>query len=171
VKAEVDFTAGVLRLPDEVLFDKGKDEPSAKGIAALGVLADALSLNLPCYAYREKARDPTVCEPSAHNLEAIFVEGHTDSDPISPSARIRDNWDLSAARATNTFRILVLEKPELNAFLSAKPGTKEAKPVLSVAAYADQRPIQSGTQEAAKRLNRRIDVRFLMVGPKSPNSP
>ena len=36
----------------------------------------------------------------------VMVEGHTDTDPMKPNALIRDNWDLSALRATSVVRML-----------------------------------------------------------------
>ncbi|NAW50686.1 OmpA family protein [Elizabethkingia argentiflava] len=36
----------------------------------------------------------------------VMVEGHTDTDPMKSNAFIRDNWDLSALRATSVVRML-----------------------------------------------------------------
>jgi len=165
VRAEADLTAGVLRLPDQILFDKGRDAPKAEGVTALQVLADGLVENLPCYAFQKVSSPPADCT-SNHHLEAIFIEGHTDSDPITPNARLRDNWDLSAARAANTFRILTGYRPGLMDFLSEPASEPGALPIFSVAGYADQRPVAEGDSEAAKNRNRRIDVRFVMAGPE-----
>jgi flagellar motor protein MotB len=164
VEAEVDLSAGVLRLPDEILFDKGRDEPKVAGVSALSILADALAINLPCYIY-EIAPRPSICGTQPHHIEAIFIEGHTDSDAIAPNGRLRDNWDLSAARASNTYRILTGRRPNLAGFLSDEPSTGAARQVFSVAGYADQRPVAQGVDEIAKEKNRRIDVRFVMAGP------
>ena len=165
VRAEVDLNAGVLRLPDEILFEKGRDAPKAEGEAALRVLANALSENLPCYTYQATPR-PAECGDLRHPVEAIFIEGHTDSDPITPSARIRDNWDLSASRAANTFRMLNTFQPVLSDFQNAPLADPTSRPLLSVAGYADKRPVDRGTDEAAMSRNRRIDLRFVMVAPK-----
>lgn len=164
VQAEVDYGAGVLRLPDEILFEKGRDTPKPAGVSALSVLADALEANLPCYSFHPDGR-PDSCAATPHHVEAIFIEGHTDSDPITPNGRLRDNWDLSAARASNTFRILTTARPDLTRFLSGEPGGEDARPVFSVAGYADQRPVQDGDGEDAKARNRRIDLRFVMASP------
>lgn len=164
VEAEVDLSAGVLRLPDQSLFDKGRDEPKAKGVAALKILADGLVINLPCYSFEATPR-PSSCGDQPHHVEAIFIEGHTDSDSIAPNGRLRDNWDLSAARASNTYRILAGARPDLVGFLSDELSTGNARQLFSVAGYADQRPIAQGSDEAAKEKNRRIDLRFVMAGP------
>ncbi len=36
----------------------------------------------------------------------IMVEGHTDTDKVSPNASYEDNWDLSVLRATSVVRIM-----------------------------------------------------------------
>lgn len=164
VRAEVDFSAGVLRLPDEILFEKGRDTPKAEGEAVLRVLADALSIHLGCFAYQTIPL-PEGCGALRHPVQAVFIEGHTDSDPIAPSGRNRDNWDLSASRASSTFRMLNEYRPDLGNFLSAPPGDPASRPILSIAGYADRSPIDRGESEAAKARNRRIDVRFLMAQP------
>lgn len=165
VPAEADFQAGVLRLPDQILFEKARDAPKPEGEQALHVLADALTLYLPCYAYARTPR-PADCGNQPHRLETIFIEGHTDSDPLVGNARLRDNWDLSAARASNTFRLLSTFGPQLSNFLSTDPAAGAPRALMSVAGYADQRPVATGSDEASKTKNRRIDIRFVMTGPK-----
>ena len=91
------------------------------------------------------------------------VEGHTDSDPMSGNGLIRDNLDLSAIRATNTFRALVAAQPDLLDFQNA-PGN-EASPILSVSGYGPSRPVAAESSEENKARNRRIDLRFLMAPP------
>jgi chemotaxis protein MotB len=167
VRAEVDLDAGVLRLPDEILFEKGRDTPKSAGAAALKVLADALETHLPCYSFRAAVPRPATCTKDPHHVEAIFIEGHTDSDPINANARIRDNWDLSAVRASNTFRILTEYRPQLASFLSEPVTAQNSRPLMSIAGYADQRPVDRGPGEEAKARNRRIDVRFVMAGPEA----
>lgn len=71
-------------MSNKLLFKSGSSDVEAKGKEALEVLADVLNKN------------PDI---------DILVEGHTDTDPIS-TATIKDNWDLSTARATSIVRIL-----------------------------------------------------------------
>lgn len=71
-------------MSNKLLFKSGSFDVEAKGKEALEVLADVLNKN------------PDI---------DILVEGHTDTDPIS-TATIKDNWDLSTARATSIVRIL-----------------------------------------------------------------
>ncbi len=75
--------------------------------------------------------------------EAIRVEGHTDSVPIS-TARYSSNWELSGARALRVVRYLI---------------TRGVAPDrISAAAYGPYRPIaDNGTAEGRAR-NRRIEI-------------
>jgi hypothetical protein len=37
--------------------------------------------------------------------------------------------------------------------------------LISVAGYADRRPVETGSDDAAKARNRRIDLRLVMMAP------
>jgi len=71
-------------LSDKLLFPSGSDAVNARGKEAISMLAQVLKNS---------------------DLE-IMIEGHTDTVPIN-TARNKDNWDLSAHRATNVTRIMV----------------------------------------------------------------
>lgn len=164
VKVEVDTRTGVLRLPDEILFDSAQARLKPDGVTALGNLADGLMLVLPCYT--DGVERPASCPPLSHKIESVFIEGHTDSDRFFGRAGLADNWDLSVVRATNTYRQLIAMRTELESLcLSDNSGT--CNPILSVSGYADKRPVAHGTDEATKRRNRRIDLRILMAAPKA----
>src|SRR5690606_21542991 len=36
----------------------------------------------------------------------VLIEGHTDSQPVKPGSYVKDNWELSVARATAVIRKL-----------------------------------------------------------------
>jgi hypothetical protein len=149
-------------------------------------------------------------------VEAIFIEGHADSDPYknpanaraisqtppagkrladaaiapndqrssllsflnkpSPSPSVpsnqpeqrrpanlppKDNLDLSALRATSTFRELLKALPDLSEYKSP-----DNKSVLSVSGYGEYRSLARGETETLdkyKQRNRRIDLRILMA--------
>ena len=95
----------------------------------------------------------------------ITIEGHTDSAPIA-SARFPSNWELSAVRASSVARLFVDS--------GVLPGR------LSVAGYADQRPVADNASEEGRGRNRRVtillearDVEPTPVGPTrmSPDDP
>lgn len=158
----------MLSLPNSILFGQGEFELTPQGRQAVEIVADELAGVLPCYTDHlpgaPQCRGKSV---SPNKVDAIFVEGHTDADPLSGGGVLRDNMDLSALRATNTFRRLTDSHPELELLVNASEGRRV--PILGVAGYGERRPIldAKGNPEEIKAQNRRIDLRFLMVTPKS----
>lgn len=149
VRVQLDPANGVLRLPDDLLFDPGSDALKPKGIEALRVLARQLAPVL-----REGS-----AEGSTFRLEAVFVEGHTDNRPIR-TERFADNWELSTARATGTYRTLMRAEPGLESFRNPA-----GLPVVGVSGYGENRNVAENSTEEGRARNRRIDVRFLMANP------
>ncbi|MFK7988489.1 MAG: flagellar motor protein MotB [Sandaracinaceae bacterium] len=76
----------------------------------------------------------------------IRIEGHTDDRPIA-TGRFPSNWELSAARATAVLRHL------------ERSGT--AADAMSIAGYADTRPVAANTEGAGRAQNRRVE--FVLV--------
>jgi chemotaxis protein MotB len=74
----------------------------------------------------------------------LQVEGHTDESPIH-GGRFRDNWELSASRAATVV-----------SYLAAAHGAKPA--LLSASGHADTRPLAVGGDDAARELNRRVEL-------------
>lgn len=149
VRVIFDPATGVIRLPEELLFDRASDVLRDSGRKGLTVVADELVpiLQRGC------------AEGSTFRLEAVFIEGHTDADPVR-TPRFSDNWDLSAARATSTYRALVTARPELEAFVN--PAKLR---VLGVSGYGENRPVEKNDTDENKKANRRVDLRFLMAHP------
>jgi len=146
---------GVLQLPDEILFDKAESKLNARGIRAMRFLAEALDVVLPCYANLAKGKGHTRCPAgivSDLRLEAIFVEGHTDSDGSQDY-----NWSLSVNRAINTYRAL-----EEHSSVATHLKNDLGQFLFSVAGYGENRPVVRELTEQNKRQNRRIDLRFVM---------
>jgi len=72
----------------------------------------------------------------------ITVEGHTDSIPSSGNF---SNWEISALRAANVGKFFIRN---LNL-----PASK-----VSIAGYADTKPIASDSTESGRAINRRIEI-------------
>lgn len=161
----IDRENGILRLPDSILFDSGQSQLKPEGRVNVGYLADALHDVLPCYTTGLKRSSS--CPSKKHQIESVYVEGHTDSDRYGGNGALKDNWDLSVVRATNTFRALTELQPDLVQLCS--PKRTRCEPILSVSGYGPQRPVPetSGTEEDKKKQNRRIDLRLIMMAPDS----
>ena len=165
VQVHIDQDQGMLRLPESVLFESGHAELNQAGNFAISSLARSLTHVLPCYTYFA-FRAEAECFDGSAMINAILIEGHTDTDPISSRRLFRDNLDLSAARATNTFRALLDASGEDQS--SGQPlllsfRNQSGVPVLGVSGYGEHRPISK-----MKDPNRRIDLRILMKATRSP---
>ncbi|MDG2515860.1 OmpA family protein [Sphingobium yanoikuyae] len=160
VPVEIDEKNGVLHLPETVLFASGSADLGARGRAALASLAGLLARELPCYGQRSGRVGHSCPEDSEPILEAVYVEGHTDTIPIA-NARYSDNWSLSSDRSIQTYRSMVQAAPGLERIRNAAGSAT----LFGVSAYAAQRPIADNTSEGGRAHNRRIDVRFLIAPP------
>lgn len=86
----------------------------------------------------------------------VRVEGHTDNVPIA-TAKFASNWELSTARAI-----------EITRLLTAKFGIEPAR--LSVAGFAEYRPLRPNTDSSGRAANRRVDI--VILGPVTrPSAP
>lgn len=160
LQVEIDTKTGVLRLPDDVLFDKGRWELTESGQVASSKVATAMVEVLPCYTASNLCQG----ERSPHLIDAVFVEGHTDSDAMYGGM---NNYGLSVRRAETTFTMLQRNQPALRSFLNKPAGEEGSAPILGLSGYGPDRPIAQGESEAAKKRNRRIDLRFLMTTPSA----
>lgn len=115
----------VVELPAEVLFPSGSAELSEKG--ELAVLEVGLILK----------RFPD---------RRFLVVGHTDNVPLK-STTMRDNWELSTARALTVTRFLV------------KAGMKPA--ALVPAGVGEHDPLTPNATSGDRQRNRRIEIALL----------
>lgn len=163
VRVRIDLDNGVVRLPEAILFPSGSAELSPAGTEALTKLANALVSVVPCYTTQPEVLGVVGCAPdNAGKLDAIFIEGHTDDVPIQ-TAKYPDNWSLSTARAIRTYQTLAAMQPILEQLRNPR-----GQPVFSVSGYADRRPVAPNDNPEGRQLNRRIDLRFVMVSPTRP---
>jgi chemotaxis protein MotB len=159
VEVVLDPENGIVRLPEALLFDTGEAILQPRGVRALRELAAVLALILPCYS-RAPASQQIDCPIRPKPLlEAVLVEGHTDDRPISTST-FADNWALASSRAINTYKALLTYEPSLSALLNAR-----GEALLGVSNYEAQRPVSLAPTPQDRRLNRRIDLRFLIAAP------
>ncbi|WP_295531272.1 OmpA family protein [Novosphingobium sp. Chol11] len=172
VDVVINRETGILRLPEEVLFESNEYELSPRGQAAIKTVAAILASRLPCYT---KSTEPNglqcVGPEESHRIDTLLVEGHTDADPIRGDLTGLGNLDLSARRATRTYLALTQAQPGLDKLTNGD--SVYPTPVLGVAGYGPHRPVSDDAgrplpQNTApqKALHRRIDLRFIMVTPK-----
>jgi len=144
-----------LRFQGEGLFDRGVSTLKADRRAVVEKIAARLEQILPCYTLGQNKNWNVECNPSFSIIEALQIEGHTDSDGTPDS-----NLNLSTARANSTFTTMTASKPGLVDFHNFRN-----QPVLSVAGYGQMRPIRTNDTPEGKATNRRVDLRIIMYSP------
>ena len=125
LKAEKEDDDSILiRMTDSALFDSAK----------VDIKPDAMAVLSEICAIIDEYNDM---------IETIWVEGHTDSVPIS-SDKYRDNTDLSLMRAANVTRYM-------RNIMTIDPGKVVAE------GFGEYRPVDTNETEAGKANNRRVD--------------
>lgn len=150
ISVEVDEQRGILRLPEKLVFQQGSAALGVQERAKVDTLARVLTEVLPPYT---DGGDAPI------KLEAIFIEGHTDSVPINNS-QFRDNIELSTARA----RAVFLEITSAYASLG-EARNRDGLFLFSTSGYAERRPCASNVTPEGRARNRRIDLRVVMASP------
>jgi chemotaxis protein MotB len=116
-------------LDEKLLFKSGSTVVDPKGVSALKKLADVLEQN-----------------PEIN----VMIEGHTDDVPVMNGSAYKDNWDLSALRATSIVRIL-LEGSSIN------------PQRLTTAGRSQYLPVDPAKTAEARQKNRRTEI---ILSPK-----
>ena len=123
----------VVTVLDRILFSSGKADLKESAKDSLDKVADILN---------GKIRE-----------NMIYVEGHTDNDPIVRSGW-KSNWELSMARASEVLHYFVDER-SLNPKRIAATG------------YGEFHPVASNNTESGKLKNRRVEI---VISPKKIGS-
>lgn len=119
----------VVTVLDRILFSSGQAQLKENAKNSLDKVADILNGKI------------------SQNM--IYVEGHTDNDPIVRSGW-RSNWELSIARAMEVLHYFVDERG-LNPKRIAATG------------YGEFKPVASNNTESGKLKNRRVEI---VISPK-----
>jgi chemotaxis protein MotB len=116
----------VISIPTEISFASGRSELSAGGKRALKSVANTLKKDYPTGEFE------------------YWIEGHTDSDPISKS-KFASNRDLSLARAMAVLRSLVddCDIPDNTCVVTG---------------WGPHRPVASNSSASNKAKNRRVEI-------------
>jgi outer membrane protein OmpA-like peptidoglycan-associated protein len=153
VSAEMD----ALRFKGDGLFPFSSSELSPLKREIVEAIADRLKKILPCYTLGPQSRWTETCNPVGAVIEAVQIEGHTDSDGPDNT-----NLTLSTERANATFFAMTARQRDLTGFRNTLD-----QPVLSVAGYGKMRPVADNSSPEGKATNRRIDLRIIMYTPRS----
>jgi flagellar motor protein MotB len=148
----VDPKTGVISLPEGALFARGSAQLSESGRQLLSRAADQLAEAMPCFVDNQRAKRTCTGNPYGHEIETVFIEGHTDSVPYASGAK--DNFDLSLARARAVEQVMVLNGPLVDF------KNKAGQQVFSFSAYADKRPLPN--TDPTDGQNRRVDLRIVL---------
>lgn len=148
-----------LRFKGDGLFLKGSSELRPEKKRIVESIATHLSEFLPCYTLGSRSSWRSGCNVEGAAIEAIQIEGHTDSDGLE-----NNNLTLSTNRANETFFAMQKREPGLVEFLNNR-----MQPVMSVAGYGKMRPVADNKTQDGMATNRRIDLRIIMYTPQVPD--
>lgn len=123
IEVNVEKTVVFISISDKLLFKSASYDVNSKAYTILEKIAKVIN------------DQPTM---------EVMIEGHTDSRSIK-TAYLKDNWDLSAMRATSITRIL-----------QYKYGVKPAR--LIAAARSEYVPLAENDTEANRAINRRTKI-------------
>lgn len=146
---------GTLRFQGEGLFTSNSYTLSDDKRKIVEALAKTLDSLLPCYTFSQSVGWNKSCNPSFAIIEAVQIEGHTDSKGEDVY-----NLNLSTNRAITTFTSMLAAAPDLVAHFNMRN-----QPVLSVAGYGKMRPVKPNDTPQNMAMNRRIDLRIIMHTP------
>ncbi|QJD78224.1 OmpA/MotB family protein [Spirosoma rhododendri] len=128
VQVEVKKGVVYVSISDKLLFRSGSYDITPRAETVLGKVAKVVN---------------------DHKDLDILVEGHTDIVPISTAA-IKDNWDLSALRATSVVRTL-----------QTKFGVQPSR--MTAGGRSEYAPKDDNTNSAGRQQNRRTEI---IITPK-----
>lgn len=147
----VNPSTGVITLPEGALFELGSSELRDSAVIELNDAAVRLSEVLKCYINNQRAMLSCRQNPEGHEIDTIFIEGHTDNRPMN---RAGGNIKLSLDRAISVNNAL-MQSGSLASFRN-----KLNQPIISYSAYADTRPLIK--EDPSDGRNRRVDLRIVL---------
>lgn len=155
IDVRVDPASGVISLPSDTLFDLGSAKLGAAATQSILAARERLANALPCYVASELARrkrEECPQNPGLHEIDTIFLEGHTDS---VPNLRPGGNLALSFDRARAIQQVLLGDGSPLQGLRNAS-----GQPLFSYSAYGSDRLLAGMAGDDAR--NRRVDLRIVL---------
>ena len=168
LKIEMDLEMGILSFTSERLFRIDSEEfeglfkfdeykLEGKKLGIVQDLGELLDKNIACHTLGLRSSRGTHCKSGSALIEAIQIEGHTDSD----GGKDHNLW-LSTMRASSTFSAIEDRAPDILEHKNAS-----CEPVMSVAGYGSMRPVRPNDTPEGRAANRRIDLRIIMYAPST----
>lgn len=158
---KIDPASGVITLPEELLFDIGSSQLKDSAVERLSVTSQKLGEVLRCFVANQRTALDCSQNPYGHEIDTIFIEGHTDSRPMN---RAGGNTKLSLDRAISVSNALVNGSELMNY------KNKQGHPIFSYSAYAENRPLIQ--DDPTDGRNRRVDLRIVLTyKPISVDAP
>lgn len=148
----VDPRSGVITLPEANFFSSGSARLTPAGQKKLAAAASDLERVLSCYVASQRKLSRCKGVPLAHEIDTIFIEGHTDNRPM---LRPGGNLKLSLDRA-EAVGLALRKNTDMERFTN-----RQGQPIFSYSAYADKRPIDRKNPGSAK--NRRVEFRIVLA--------
>jgi flagellar motor protein MotB len=155
LKVVISEQTDALRFQGDGLFATNSAVLRPDRRAIVESLASRLSQILPCYTVGKRAAWRPECNPGSAIIEALQIEGHTDSTGNSDA-----NLSLSTNRANSTFFTMIAKSQQLVDYLNFR-----GQPVMSVAGYGAMRPVSDNKTKEGRDTNRRVDLRIIMYTP------
>lgn len=148
----IDPKTGVISLPEDVLFERGKGILKPDASDRLRQIAGPLGDVLRCYVANARATpDCKVRNPREVEIETIFIEGHTDVTPmLAPGGNLQLSFDRARAMSDALVR-----DSSLAVFRNGLD-----QPVFSYSAYGDARLLKNVPPTDGR--NRRVDLRVVL---------
>ncbi len=116
----------------EVLFSSGSGDLNPEGKTEMLKVAQALL---------------TIGREIPDDINWVLrVDGHTDDIPLSGAGRLKDNWELSSARATSVVRYFISEGVPANRLVAA--------------GFGEFQPLENADSDEARSKNRRIELKL-----------
>ena len=199
LKVEVLPELGLLRIPEAIVaFPSGAADFEKDSTPQVKAIAQTLANVLPCFSRSNKRRKGQSKRCQELNkpyilLEAAYVEGHTDIEPLIRGSYFENNMALSAARAQKTFEFMArcseggefkwkrkgeealteeCDQPDKSSVALKSLKNKQKESLFGVSGYGKSRPHRKDVSyrdrltEQGMEKDRRIDLRFIMAPPE-----
>lgn len=151
----IEIKDGKPTIKESFLFESGHDEVSKEGINKLNFLRPQIAKTF--LDLRNKIKKETAYK----NVKVwLRISGYTDNKPMSSDV-IKDNWDLSAKRATNVLRELA--KP-----VAGISNEERLEKSMAISGLGEFQPLNDNSTEEKRRENRRVSIE---IDYQESNSP